>query len=74
MLDALSSAEKLIPGFNDKLRVTYDDEDLKGIMETARREVLTSSQVPQVTEKKSEVDNEGKVETKEVFASKYFLL
>ena len=36
--------------------------------------MLTSSQVPQVTEKKSEVDNEGKVETKEVFASKYFLL
>ena len=29
MLDALSSAEKLIPAFNDKLKVTYDDEDLK---------------------------------------------
>ena len=43
-------------------------------METARREVLNSSQVPQITEKKSEVDNEGKMETKEVFVSKYFLL
>ena len=72
-MDALSSAEKLIPAFNDKLRVTYDDDDLKGIMETARREVLNSSQVPQITEKK-EVDNQGKMETKEVFASKYFLL
>ena len=72
-MDTLAHAEKLIDGFNEKLRVTYDDEDLQGIMETAAREKLSSSQVPKVTENTSAVDKEGNIEKKEVFASKYFL-
>ena len=74
VLDALAEAEKLIDGFNEKLRVTYDDVDLKGIMETAAREKLSSSQVPKVTEMKSDVDKEGNVQKKEVFSSKYFFV
>ena len=37
MLKVLRNAELVIDGFNTKMRVEYDDQDLKGLMETVQR-------------------------------------
>ena len=48
MLEVLRNVELVIDGFNTKMRVEYDDQDLKGLMETVQREIQSSSQVPRV--------------------------
>ena len=40
MTEVLKNAEEVIDGFSTKLKVEYDDEDLKGLMETAEREKI----------------------------------
>ena len=49
MTEVLKNAEEVIDGFSTKLKVKYDDQDLKGLMDTAQREKLSSSQVPEIT-------------------------
>ena len=49
MTEVLKNAEEVIDGFSTKLKVEYDDQDLKGLMDTAQREKLSSSQVPERT-------------------------
>ena len=44
----LKNAEEVIEGFSMKLKVKYDDQDLKGLMEMAQCEKLSSSQVPKI--------------------------
>ena len=44
----LKNAEEVIDGFSTKLKVEYDDQDLKGLMDTAQHEKLSSSQVPEI--------------------------
>ena len=44
----LKNAEEVIDGFSTKLKVEYDDQDLKGLMDTVQREKLSSSQVPEI--------------------------
>ena len=48
MTEVLKNAEEGIEGFSMKLKVKYDDEDLKGLMEMAHLEKLSSSQVPEI--------------------------
>ena len=60
--EVLKNAEEIIEGFTTKLKVEYDDEDLEGLMATARREKLTSSQVPEIVQEKMITDAEGNVE------------
>ena len=39
MVEVLKNAEAVIEGFDTKMRVEYDDEDLQGLMDTAQREI-----------------------------------
>ena len=63
----LKNAEEMIEGFTTKLKVKYDDEDLEGLMATAQREKVTSSQVPEIVEEKMIMDAEGNVEKEQVY-------
>ena len=45
MLEVLRNAKLVVDGFDTKMRVEYDDQDLKGLMETVQREIQSSSQV-----------------------------
>ena len=56
MLEVLRNAELVIDGFNTKMRVEYDDQDLKELMETVQREIQSSSQVPNVIVEEMVVD------------------
>ena len=68
----LKNAEEIIEGFTTKLKVEYDDEDLESLMATARREKLTSSQVPEIMPEKMITDAEGNVEKEQVYCKFIF--
>ena len=53
----LKNKEEVIEGFSTKLKVEYDDQDLKGLMETVQHEKLSSSQVPEIV---VETDEKGR--------------
>ena len=59
MLEVLRNAELVIDGFNTKMCVEYDDQDLKGLMEMVQREIQSSSQVPNVIVEETVVDDAG---------------
>ena len=70
--EVLKNAEEIIDGFTTKLKVKYDDKDLEGLMATARREKLTSSQVPEIVQEKTTTDAEGNVEKEQVYCKFIF--
>ena len=70
--EVLKNAEEIIEGFTTKLKVEYDDEDLEGLMATARHEKLTSSQVPEIVQEKMMMDAEGNVEKEQVYCKFIF--
>ena len=70
--EVLKNAEEIIEGFTTKFKVEYDDEDLVGLMATARREKLTSSQVPEIVQEKTIMDAEGNVEKEQVYCKFIF--
>ena len=72
MLEVLQNAELVIDGFNTKMRVEYDDQDLKGLMETAQREIQSSSQVLNVIVEQMVIDEAGNKERKSVFSKFIF--
>ena len=72
MLEVLQNAELVIDGFNTKMRVEYDDQDLKGLMEMAQREIQSSSQVLNVIVEEMVIDEAGNKERKSVFSKFIF--
>ena len=72
MLEVLRNAELVIDGFNTKMRVEYDNQDLKGLMEMAQREIQSSSQVPNVIVEETVVDDTGNKERKSMFSKFIF--
>ena len=72
MTEVLKNAEEVIEGFSTKLKVEYDDEDLKGLMETAEREKFSSSQVPEIVVEQTRKDDEGNIEKEQVFSKFIF--
>ena len=72
MLRALRNAELVIDGFNTKMRVEYDDQDLKGLMETMQREIQSSSQVLNMIVEEMVVDEAGNKERKSMFSKFIF--
>ena len=58
------------------MRVEYDDQDLKGLMETAQREIQreiqNSSQVPNMIVEEMVVDEAGNEERKSMFSKFIF--
>ena len=70
--EVLKNAEEVIEGFTTKLKVEHDDEDLEGLMATARHEKLTSSQVPEIMQEKTTMDTEGNVEKEQVYCKFIF--
>ena len=63
---------EVLEGFSTKLKVEYDDQDLKGLMETAQHEKLSSSQVPEIVVEQTRKDNEGNEEKEQVFSKFIF--
>ena len=72
MLKVLQNAQLVIDGFNTKMHVEYDDQDLKGLMETAQREIQSSSQVPNMIVEEMVIDEAGNEERKSVFSKFIF--
>ena len=72
MLEVLRNAELVIDGFNTKMRVEYDDQDLKGLMEMVQREIQSSSQVPNVIVEETVIDDAGNKERKSMFSKFIF--
>ena len=72
MTEVLKNVEEVIEGFSMKLKVEYDDEDLKGLMETAQHEKLSSSQVPDIVVERMRKDDQGNEEKEQVFSKFIF--
>ena len=72
ILEVLRNAELVIDGFNTKMRVEYDDQDLKGLMEMVQREIQSSSQVPNVIVEETVIDDVGNEERKGIFSKFIF--
>ena len=72
MTEVLKNAEEVIDGFSTKLKVKYDDQDLKGLMDTVQREKLSSSQVPQIVVEQTRKDDKGNEEKEQVFSKFIF--
>ena len=56
----LEDAGKKIPGFMDKLRVTYEEKDLEGFQSTVAREKAAAKEVPEIYKMSKKTDEEGK--------------
>ena len=67
MLKVLRNAKLVIDGFDTKMCVEYDDQDLKGLMETVQREIQSSSQVLNGIVEETVIDDAGNEERKSVF-------
>ena len=72
--EVLKNAEEMIEGFTTKLKVEYDDEDLEGLMATARREKLTSSQVPEIVQEQRERMNKEMSKKNKFFVSSFLVI
>ena len=68
----LKNVEEVIEGFSTKLKVEYNDQDLKGLMEMAQHEKLSSSQVPKIVVEQTRKDNKGNEEKEQVFSKFIF--
>ena len=68
----LKNVEEVIDGFSMKLKVEYDDQNLKGLMDTAQCEKLSSSQVPEIVVEQTRKDNKGNEEKEQVFSKFIF--
>ena len=68
----LKNAEEVIDGFSTKLKVKYDDQDLKGLMDTVQHEKLSSSQVPEIVVEQMRKVNKGNEEKEQVFSKFIF--
>ena len=69
----LKNAEEVIDGFSMKLKVEYDDQDLKGLMDTVQHEKLSSSQVPEIVVEQMRKDDKGNEEKEQVFSKFIFI-
>ena len=72
MTEVLKNVEEVIDGFSMKLKVKYDDQDLKGLMDTAQREKLSSSQVSEIVVEETRKDDKGNEEKEKVFCKFIF--
>ena len=65
MDESIQNAERSYPMFTEKLKITYDDEDLEGLMKTAKREKAAATQIPKVLVTEVKKDQQGhQVKTK----------
>ena len=65
MDELIQNAERSFPMFTEKLKITYDDEDLECLMKTAKREKAAATQIPKVLVTEVKKDQEGhEVKTK----------
>ena len=45
--------------FTEKLKITYEDQDLEGLMKTAKREKAAATQIPKVLVTQVNKDQQG---------------
>ena len=59
MDELIRNAERSFPMFTEKLKIMYDDEDLEGLMNTAKREKAAATEIPKVVVMEMRKDQEG---------------
>ena len=59
MDELIQNVERSYPMFTEKLKITYDDEDLEGLMKTAKREKAAATQIPKVLVTQVKKDQQG---------------
>ena len=65
MDELIQNAERSYPMFTEKLKITYEDQDLEGLMKTAKREKAAATQIPKVLVTQVNKDQQGhEVKTK----------
>ena len=65
MDELIQNVERSYPIFTEKLKITYDDEDLEGLMKTAKREKAAATQILKVLVMEVKKDQQGhEVKTK----------
>ena len=65
MDELIQNAERSYAMFTEKLKITYDDKDLEGLMKTAKREKAAATQILKVLVTEVKKDQEGhEVKTK----------
>ena len=68
--ELIRNAKKTYPTFTEKLKIMYDDEDLEGLMNTAKREKAAATEIPKVVVTEMRKDQEGnEVETQKLCKS-----
>ena len=72
MKEVLKNAEEVIERFSTKLKVKYDDQDLKGLIEMAQHEKLSSSQVAEIVVEQTRKEDKGNEEKEQVFSKFIF--
>ena len=73
MDELIQNAERSYPVFTEKLKITYDDEDLEGLMKTAKREKAAATQIPKVLVTEVKKDQQGhEVKTKNFVSVIYY--
>ena len=70
--EVVKNAEEVIEGFTTKLKVEYDDEDLEGLMATARHEKVNFKPGARDHARKDNNDTEGNVEKEQVYCKFIF--
>ena len=74
MDDMIQNVEKSYPLFTEKLQIMYDDEDLEGLINTAKRDKKAATQIPKVVVIEKKKDQEGnEVETEKLRKSNLLL-
>ena len=74
MVDMIQNVEKSYPLSTEKLQITYDDKDLEGLMNTAKREKKAATEILKVVVMQKRKDQEGnEVETEKLFKSNLLL-
>ena len=59
MDEFIRNAEKSYPTFTEILKIMYDDEDLEGLINTAKREKAAATEIPKVVVTEMRKNQEG---------------
>ena len=74
MDELIQNAEKSYPMFTQKLQIMYDDKDLEGLMNMAKREKAAATEIPKVVVTEMRRDQEGnEVQTEKLRKSNFII-
>ena len=59
MDELIKNAERRYQMFTEKLKITYEDQDLEGLMKTAKREKAAATEIPKILVTQVNKDQQG---------------